>query len=625
MDDAASSATEPSSPVEPLSGSSGSSGFSAPSASPSAANGARGQAWFSDLAEPPLAIAVLVLVGVALFLVNLGGYPFYTKGEPREAVTVFNMLHGGGFILPLRAGIEVPSKPLLMHWLAAIISMLAGGISEWTVRMPSGLFAIGGMLAAYLYVRRLFDNRIAFLTALVLGTTVQYLQAGSGARVDMTLTFFLEIALFEFIAIAEGLTERRMMLYFAIAMAVLSKGPVGLVLPALVALVWIAIEGRWTLLRELRLGRGAALVALLAGGWYLAAALAGGMPFVHKQLLAENLFRFVRGSAFHEGHAHPFYYMEGALMAGFLPWTPLLLVVFVQAARRPRRMDSRLSYLMVWFVVVLLFYNLPQSKRGVYLLALYPALAALLAIYVEGAARVPDVSEPWLRWLVRLAAVFFGLAGVAALIGLGLLAFAPRALELLLSKLIITNYDFVPQLTVAAAAHSFIAVELGIAMIAIGVFAVRGRQSAEDLCVTATGGIVCLALAANLFAVPALANSLTLEPFTHEAMNIVGTHSVGYMGALNYDVAYYSERNLPVVSIWSGPRPDYLIAWREEFLRLPPSTRAQFRAVLLSHPTELDGSGRMVLLRCEPGYAPEIPGPPGAEPPRKADPPEFDV
>ncbi|MGH7914472.1 MAG: ArnT family glycosyltransferase, partial [Candidatus Binataceae bacterium] len=447
MDDAALSDTQLSLSPEP------------PSAPPPGANGARGLAWFSDLAEPPLAIVVLILIGAALFLVNLGGYPFYTKGEPREAVTVLNMLHGGGFILPLRAGIEVPSKPLLMHWLAAIISMMAGGISEWTVRMPSGLFAIGGMLAAYLYMRRLFDDRIGFLTALILGTTVQYLQAGSGARVDMTLTFFMEIAFFEFILIAEGLTARRMTLYFAIAMAILSKGPVGLVLPAAVALVWIAIEGRWKLLHEMRLGRGAALVVLLAGGWYLAAAITGGMPFVHKQILAENLFRFIHDSAFHEGHAHPFYYMEGALMAGFMPWTPLLLIVFMQAARRPRKMDPRLSYLMVWFVVVLLFYNLPQSKRGVYLLALYPALAALLAIYVEAAARVVDVSVNWIRWLSQLAAVVFALAGLDALLGLGLLAFAPHVVELVLKSLVITDYDFVPQLELAAAAHPFIGME----------------------------------------------------------------------------------------------------------------------------------------------------------------------
>jgi Dolichyl-phosphate-mannose-protein mannosyltransferase len=612
MEHAAPGAIQPTSALEP------------PSAPPDEA-GAPGLAWFSDLAEPPLAILVLALLGAALFLINLGGYPFYTKGEPREAVIVFNMLHGGGFILPLRAGIEVPSKPLLMHWLAAIVSILAGGVNEWTVRLPSALFAIGGMLAAFLYVRRLFVNRIAFLAALILGTTVQYLGAGSGARVDMTLTFFMEIALFEFILIAEGLTARRMTMYFAIAMAVLSKGPVGLILPAVIALVWITIERRWELLRELRLGRGAALVALLAGGWYLAATVAGGMPFVHKQLLAENLFRFVRDNAFHQGHAHPFYYMEGALMAGFMPWSPLLLIVFVQAARRPRQMDPRLSYVMVWFVVVLLFYNLPQSKRGVYLLALYPALATLLAIYVEAAARGLDISGKWIRLLSQLAAMAFVLIGVDALLGLGLLAFAPHALELVLKTFVITNYDFVPQLELAAAAHPFIGMALGIAMIAIGVLAVRSRQSAERLCMVLTGAMACLALAANVFVVPALANALTLEPFTHEAMNIVGTHTVGYMGALNYDVAFYSERNLPVVSIWSGPRPDYLIAWREEFLRLPPSMREQFRAVLLSHPTELDGSGGMVLLRCEPGSAPAEPDEPGAPPSPTREPPQFDV
>jgi 4-amino-4-deoxy-L-arabinose transferase-like glycosyltransferase len=587
---------------------------------------AGGLAWFSDLAEPPLATVMLILLGVALFLVNLGGYPFYTKGEPREAVTVFDMLHGGGVILPLRAGVEIPSKPLLMHWLAAFVSILAGGISEWTVRMPSGLFAIGGMLAAYYYVRRLFDNRVGLFAALILGTTVQYLQAGSGARVDMTLTFFLEVAMFEFILIAEGLTERRMLLYLAIAMAVLSKGPVGIVLPGLVALAWIAVQRRWSVLREMHLMRGAAVVILLAGGWYLAAVLTRGMPFVHKQLLSENLFRVLPSGAYREGHAHPFYYMEGALMAGFMPWTLLFPILFVQAARRPRDIDPRLAYLMAWFIAVLVFYNLPASKRGVYLLALYPALAALLAIYVEAAARRLDVSAGCIRLLSYMAAVFFVMAGLDALFGLGILAFAPHLLELILKTLIITNYDFVPQLELAAAAHPFVGMVLGAALIAIGIQAARGSHNVERLCLTITGGIACLALTANWFVVPAIANALTLKPFAREAMEIVGNRSVGYMGALNYDVAYYSGRDIPVVSIWSGPRPDFLIAWREEFMRLPPKIRVQFRAVLLSHPTELDGSGGMVLLRCEPESAPDAPGgPPGYKPPGKSGPPEFDV
>ncbi len=61
----------------------------------------------------------------------------------------------------------------------------------------------------------------------------------------MTLTFFMEVAFFEFILMAEGLTRRRMLLYVAIALAVLTKGPIGLILPGLVALIWIAAERRW--------------------------------------------------------------------------------------------------------------------------------------------------------------------------------------------------------------------------------------------------------------------------------------------------------------------------------------------------------------------------------------------
>src|SRR5258708_23398449 len=68
--------------------------------------------WLRYLAETRHAVPILLIVGVALYLVNLGGYPLYTKGEPREAVTVFAIVHGGGLILPQHAGIGIPSKPL---------------------------------------------------------------------------------------------------------------------------------------------------------------------------------------------------------------------------------------------------------------------------------------------------------------------------------------------------------------------------------------------------------------------------------------------------------------------------------------------------------------------------------
>ena len=132
---------------------------------------AQGPLWLDALARPPFAIPALTIFAALMFLVNLGGYPFYTKGEPREAVTVLAIATGGGVVLPMRAGIELPSKPLLMHWISALLAMLFGGVNEWTVRMPSALFGLAGVLACYWYVRRLFNPRAALLSALILATS----------------------------------------------------------------------------------------------------------------------------------------------------------------------------------------------------------------------------------------------------------------------------------------------------------------------------------------------------------------------------------------------------------------------------------------------------------------------
>ena len=383
-------------------------------------------AWLDYIAQPRHAWPILLIFGVALYLVNLGGYPLYTKGEPREAVTVFDIVHGGGVILPQRAGVEIPSKPLLMHWLAALVSLVAGGVNEFSVRLPSAGLAIAGVIVCYFYVRRLFDDVTALIAALILATTFQYLQAGTGARVDMTLTFFMEVAFFEFIFMAEGLTRRRMLLYVAIALAVLTKGPIGLILPGLVALIWIALEKRWRLLLQMNLVRGALVVLVLAGGWYVAALIEGGSDFFRKQILAENLLRFAGGGDFHEGHIHPFYYMELALFAGFLPWTFLLPIVGVQAARAPLVLDPRLKYFFVWFAAVLIFYNFPQSKRGVYLLCLYPAFATLLAIYLKHAIVRPAPARAVVHWLARLSGFAMLMLGSAALVALAMLVASPH-------------------------------------------------------------------------------------------------------------------------------------------------------------------------------------------------------
>src|SRR6266446_3892204 len=81
----------------------------------------------------PLTVAyglVVVAAWAGLELYGLGKAPFHTKGEPREALVVWEMTHGGGWILPRRNGVELPSKPPLFHWLGAITSLIHGDTDE---------------------------------------------------------------------------------------------------------------------------------------------------------------------------------------------------------------------------------------------------------------------------------------------------------------------------------------------------------------------------------------------------------------------------------------------------------------------------------------------------------------
>ncbi|HTR62169.1 MAG TPA: glycosyltransferase family 39 protein [Candidatus Binataceae bacterium] len=550
------------------------------------------------LVGPRVAVPMLIGLGALLFLSNLGGYPLYTKGEPREAVTVFDIVHGGGIILPMRAGVEIPSKPLLMHWMAAALSFACGSVSEFTVRFPSALLAIAGMLVCYLYARKLFSETTAFLAALFLGTTFQYLQAGTGSRVDMTLTFFLELAFFEFIALAEGLSSRRMLLYVAIAFAVLAKGPVGLVLPALVAIVWIVLERRWDLLRNLGLLRGAIVVAVLGGGWYVAAAYVGGMDFVRKQIFSENLERFMGGPGFHEGHAHPFYYLEFALLAGFMPWSILLPIPLLQGLARKIKLTPRLVFLLVWMAMILAFYSFAKSKRGVYLLALYPALATVLAVCIEDAiANGVGATRRFLAAITPLAGITMLMAGIAALVGLAVVVVSPVTMRDFLAFWGITASGFVPALSSAISERWALAAMVPIALEILGVLALRGDLSVHRLVAIVTGATALGVLAANFIVVPAIAATLSLRDFALEMVNTVGSDSVGYLGALDYDVAFYSARNIPIVHLDDAELPDYLICWQTIYARLPENQKQMFSVALTSGPTSLDGSGAMVLLR----------------------------
>jgi 4-amino-4-deoxy-L-arabinose transferase-like glycosyltransferase len=334
-------------------------------------------------ARNPSVLHITLLVGlcVLLYFPYLGSTPFFDKGEPREALAVQDIVQRGEWLVPLKRATEVPSKPPLFHWTAALTARITGKLNEVTIRFPSALYATLGVLLLYAFGRKLFGADTALLAAAILATTQVYAHQALNARVDMTLCFFVTLSLVLFYLLYDGFLTRSFWyyaFYAVVGIGTLAKGPLGILLPALVAGVFLVAKKRWDLLAKFCFHPGVILTLVLGAGWYVIAVTREGERFFDRQILQENLERFFGRS----GHNHPFYYYLPYLFSQGLPWGLLLPFFLWDFFRNKLSAAEGSLFLKLWFVAMLLFFSVAMGKRPVYLLPLYPALALLMGAWI---------------------------------------------------------------------------------------------------------------------------------------------------------------------------------------------------------------------------------------------------
>jgi hypothetical protein len=333
-----------------------------------------------------LHLLILGLVCGLVFFVNLGRMPFYDNAEPREALVVRDIVINGNWIFPLKAGLQIPSKPPLFHWVGAVTSLISGRMTETTVRFPSALFATLGIFLVYYLGRKLFDPVTGLFAGLILVTSIVYQVAGVDARVDMTLTFWLTLTLVLFYGIYGGFLKNALWFYaffFAVGLGVLAKGPVSMVLCGLTVALFLAAKKRWNLLWSFASHPGVILAVGVFSLWYGSALWAGGEKFFGVQFVKENVERFFVHGEGGTGHQKPVYYFIPYLFTLGLPWTLLLPLGLVHCIRWNKFKDERELFLGIWVAVILLFFSLSAGKRPPYILPLYPPLALLTAFWIR--------------------------------------------------------------------------------------------------------------------------------------------------------------------------------------------------------------------------------------------------
>lgn len=345
--------------------------------------------------------AILVVVLFIMFF-QLGSYPLLDPDEPVYAQTPREMMAAGDMVSPRIYGDFWYDKPPMYYWLVAASSKVFGE-GEFAARFPSALLAVGGVLMLFFSISRLFNVRVAMFSALILATSLEYFYLGKAAVTDMTLNFCLMASLLAFI-------EKRYLLFYLFSgLAVVTKGPIGLFFPAMIAFLYLLVMNRWTELRRMSIIRGCGLFFAVAAPWYLLMTYFHGSAFLDTFLGFHNVTRFT--SPEHAAGA-VWYYFIPVLLVGFFPWTPILFQSIWTALTCNRQERPLLLFFLLWAAVVFLFFSLSATKLVSYILPMFPPLAVIAGWYIDqlsGQGRL----KPRIAWtavtIVLGAGLIFGL------------------------------------------------------------------------------------------------------------------------------------------------------------------------------------------------------------------------
>jgi 4-amino-4-deoxy-L-arabinose transferase-like glycosyltransferase len=362
-------------------------------------------------------LLLLCLVWAIICLPNLGTPGLWDVDEGNNAEAAYEMRESGSLIVPTFDYQMRVDKPALLYWLQ-MGAYSACGVNEFAARLPSALAALAAILLTYELGRRTFGAAAGLLAGLMLASATLFCASARFANPDALLDACTLLALFVFWRgyRADG------SLPFAAAGAIsglgmLAKGPVGLVLPATVSIVFLMWQRQLRRLVDLRIARGVLAFVLVAAPWYTWVGVETKGQWLAGFFLKHNVDRALSAM---ENHGGSFYYYGVVLLAGFAPWS----VFFAPAAwnasaeARSRSNDREVAavrFLVCWIAVYVIFFTVVRTKLPNYILPAYPAVALLTARCLDRWRRELVIPP---RWMLPTGLLCLAIVGLAVAVGL---------------------------------------------------------------------------------------------------------------------------------------------------------------------------------------------------------------
>lgn len=366
------------------------------------------------------ALIIILVLATAPYFIRLGASSLWDSNEAFYAETPREMIESGDYINPSFNYQPRFNKPPLCYWVVALFYKIFGA-SETVERLTIALAAMIMIATAFALGREFFSVEAGLIAATGLAIAPRFLMFSRRIMIDVYLAMFMSLALL-FFALAESRPQKRRLylalMYASVGLGIITKGPVAVVLPAASFIIYLAVNHRLRAWREMMLPLGLLIIACIVLPWYLAVYGQHGWNYIETFILKDNISRFTQPVW---GPGRSLFFYIPVLLGDMFPWSLFLIPFIWQAARdrvnpkdeNAQGKDKRWTLPLIWVTVIVVFYSLSRSKEDLYILPIYPAVAALvgglLARFI--ASNQHSNKLAFARWTVITLGAAIALAG----------------------------------------------------------------------------------------------------------------------------------------------------------------------------------------------------------------------
>ncbi|MDE2421208.1 MAG: glycosyltransferase family 39 protein [Gammaproteobacteria bacterium] len=327
------------------------------------------------------------------------------------------MVESGDWLTPRINGIPFFHKPPLLHWLGGGL-MEVFGVHIWVMRLVPVFAGMVMLLGMFWFVSRHAEEKIsqslARSSVLVLATSLLFYGSSQYVNHDLLVAAWISMTVFAFADYALKNEKKSLFLgYFAAALALLSKGLIGVLIPGMILLPWLIVAGHWRRIPALLNPLGIILLLIIVSPWlYLAQQKYPN--FLHYFFIEQQFDRF-GGKQFN--NKQPWFFYVGCLLISFLPWLLLVGTQYSWKTAKTLLNKSVFGLLVWWAISVTVFFSLPPSKLAGYILPATPPLAIYIAMVLhniyQSSSKITIDREQLKSWS---GLVFVGLIAISLLV-----------------------------------------------------------------------------------------------------------------------------------------------------------------------------------------------------------------